>query len=239
MKKIGTLSTISLNYKSLGMLVLFVVFSNFVTYQFSNPTITNNNNNLKLSDNKSNSNFYLMNEAQSYVYDAAAFEKKVKSVARNLNIAPEWLMAIMHAESRFDASAINKKGGGTAGLIQFNAVTTENMGVSLEKFRNLNHLQQLEYIERYFASIQNNYRPFQSVTDIYIAILYPEALNEDYCYSLYSDPETGYVTHSGLDEDKDGRITLQDVDRFLKRIYPTACSSQKPAPTVFRTMFGF
>ena len=28
--------------------------------------------------------------------------------------------------------------------------------------------------------------------------------------------------NSGLDEDKDGRVTVQDIDKFVKRIYPTA-----------------
>jgi hypothetical protein len=68
--------------------------------------------------------------------------------------------------------------------------------------------------------------------------LYPEGLAEDYCFSLYQSNEDDYHFHSGLDEDKDGRITLQDIDKFMKRIYPTAYQVPKSSGTIFTRVFG-
>ena len=45
--------------------------------------------------------------------------------------------------------------------------------------------------------------------------------------TLYSRPEINYQQNNGLDEDKGGKVTVSDVDRFLLRIYPTAYNTSK------------
>ena len=88
--------------------------SNWLTYKVVYPNET-----AEISAHIARANpkesLYLLKHAQNYVYDAPKFEEKVRQISSKLNIPPEWLMAVMHAESRFDASATNKKGGGTAG----------------------------------------------------------------------------------------------------------------------------
>lgn len=240
MKKnlLGSGREITLNYKSIGMVALFIFVSNWLTYHIMYPDeATEAKKHITLADQKES--LYLLKHAQNYVYDAPQFEKKVRQVSNKLNIPPEWLMAVMHAESRFDASATNKKGGGTAGLIQFTPQTAQQMGITLEKFRNMNHLQQLDFIYQYLNGVQQKYHPFNNLTELYIGVLYPEGLSEDYCFSLYQNNEEDYRTHSGLDEDKDGRVTLQDIDKFMKRIYPTAYRMPKSSGTVFTKVFGF
>lgn len=238
-KMLGDRREFSLSYKNVGFVALFLVCSNILTYRLmAPPPSANHAATAQLLATQTDESLYLLKYAKQYVYDTSPFEKKVRDVSNQLHIAPEWLMAVMHAESRFDASVANKKGGGTAGLIQLSPSAAEKMDITLEQLRNMNHLQQLDYIERYLSGIQQQYRPFDSLTDLYVAILYPDGLNEDYCFSLYQNDESGYHFHSGLDEDKDGRITLQDIDKFLKRIYPTAYRTPKPDAGFIRKILG-
>lgn len=239
MKKnlLGTNREFTINYKSIGIVALFIFVSNWLTYKVVYPNET-----AEISAHIARANpkesLYLLKHAQNYVYDAPKFEEKVRQISSKLNIPPEWLMAVMHAESRFDASATNKKGGGTAGLIQFTPQTAQKMGITLEQLRNMNHLQQLDFIYQYLNEVQQKNHPFNSLTELYIGVLYPDGLAEDYCFSLYQSNEDDYHFHSGLDEDKDGRITLQDIDKFMKRIYPTAYQVPKNSGTIFTRVFG-
>ena len=165
---------------------------------------------------------YLLDQAEKFVYNSDAFEEKVREVAMDLGIAPEWLMAVMHAESRFDASVSNHKGSGATGLIQWMPATAKDFNITVEKLRNMNHIEQLDFVYQYLDAKRKKHRQYENLTDLYLAILYPRALEEEYCFSLYENPSTAYKMNSGLDEDKDGRVTVQDIDKFVKRIYPTA-----------------
>ena len=66
---------------------------------------------------------------------------------------------------------------------------------------------------------------YNNITSLYLAILYPDALDAEPCYALYSKPSIQYKMNAGLDEDKDGKVTVQDIDKRLKRMYPTACKA--------------
>lgn len=184
---------------------------------------------------------YLLSEAKTYVYDVTDFEQKVRTVSRKLGIPPEWLMAVMHSESRFDATIRNHKGSGATGLIQFMPATAKDYDITLEKLRNMNHSQQMDFVYDYLNDKRKKYRDFENLTDLYIAILYPMALKEDYCYTLYAEPETAYQQNEGLDQDRDGRVTIQDIDKYLKRIYPTAYMRTKDdaETTVFDRFTSF
>ncbi len=209
---------ISLNIKSWGLLLTVIIGSNMLTLWLSDR---NNQENVDKRA-KGRHELYLLSEAKTYVYDVADFEQKVRSVSRKLDIPPEWLMAVMHSESRFDATVRNYKGSGATGLIQFMPATAKDHDITLEKLRNMNHTQQLDFVYNYLNEKRKKYRDFENLTDLYIAILYPMALKEDYCYTLYEEPEAAYRQNVGLDQDRDGRVTIQDIDKFLKRIYPTA-----------------
>ncbi|MEO1448552.1 MAG: hypothetical protein AAFV07_03440, partial [Bacteroidota bacterium] len=55
-----------------------------------------------------------------------------------------------------------------------------------------------------------------------------KALNQDYCYTLYASPAQAYKQNSGLDENKDGRVTVSDIDRRMQRLYAPAYMAPKP-----------
>ena len=190
-----------------------------------------------------NEPLYLLDKAAAHIADTHAFEDKVRQVSRELNIAPEWLMAVMYAESRFNPSVANHKGSGAVGLIQFMPDTfAEMFGQPIGKLRNITSVEQMDYVQHYLQKRRDKYGEFDILTDLYLAILYPEALEQDYCFTLYDKwtKPTTYKLNSGLDKNKNGRVTVQDIDRHLKNIYPTAYLTPKPtaepAPGVAATI---
>lgn len=178
---------------------------------------------------------YLKDKAHVYVRDIDDFEKKVRSISNKLDIHPDWLMAIMHSESKLDASVTNLKGSGAAGLIQFLPSTAVSMDITVEQIRNLNHIQQLDYVYQYLKEVKNTRKAdFNNITDLYLAILYPKAIGENADFVLYRKPSQTYENNSGLDEDHNGEISIADIDLRLKRLYPTAYQS-----SVSRLRFSF
>ena len=162
-----------------------------------------------------------------HIADSDRFEEKVKAIAAMLRVAPEWLMAIMYSESKFQSSVYNYKGSGAVGLIQFMPTTAREMNTTAEALSRLHPVDQLDYVYRYLQTVRERYGDFDSLTDLYLAVLYPKALGQDYCYTLYDSPTQAYKQNSGLDEDKDGRVTVSDIDKRMKRIFPPAYMATK------------
>lgn len=165
---------------------------------------------------------YLLDKASLHIPQIERFEDKVRDVSGMLGVAPEWLMAVMYSESKFDPGVRNFKGSGATGLIQFMAGTAGEMNISLERLGRMDAVQQLEYVYLYLQTVRDRYGDYSSLTDLYLAILYPKARGEEYCYTLYARPSKQYNQNSGLDENKDGRVSVSDIEKRMKRLYPTA-----------------
>jgi len=209
--------------RNLGLLVIVVAGSNYLTYRFTQAPTSNGGPQLAAASNLiNNDQLYLLDKAQSFVADIAVFGDKVEEIAQMLEIPAEWLMAVMYAESKFDASVFNHKGSGAVGLIQFMQSTALELNVSTERLSKMDHLQQLEYVYLYLQNVRDKYGNYQSLTDLYLGILYPRARNQDECYTLYAKPSKAYYQNSGLDENRDGQVTISDIDRRLARLFPTA-----------------
>jgi len=171
---------------------------------------------------------YLLDQAATYLRDAPAFEQKVRVIGQALAIAPEWLMAVMYAESGFDPAVMNRQGSGAVGLIQFMPATAGELKVSPSRLRQMSPLAQLDYVHAYFEQVRRRYGPYQDLTDLYLAVLYPKARGQDFCYTLYARPSQAYRQNAGLDENRDGRVTITDIDRRLRRLFPQAYIAQPP-----------
>jgi len=200
---------------------------------------------MQTSNNKDK--LFLLDKAAIYTRDVKEFETRVREVSHDLSIAPEWLMAVMHSESKFDASVSNFKGSGATGLIQLMPQTAKDHTITVEQLRNLNHVQQLDYIYHYLNKVRKSRKTqFNSLTDLYLAILYPRALeahNKTPHYTLYAHPSVSYKMNSGLDENKDHRVTVSDIDARMKRKYFVAYNAyQNVAPQQnqnFTSVAGF
>ncbi len=231
---------LTLDYRVLAIIIALIIAGNaFTYYLIYNTTLRSDASTVQSKDPpKIKSQLYLMDKASAYVFDTKAFGNKVEKISRKLSIPPEWLMAVMHSESKFDASVTNHKGSGATGLIQWMPQTAKDFNLTVAKIRNMSHIEQMDLVYKYLNQKRKDHnKEYQSLTDVYLAILYPKALTEDFCYTLYAKPSTAYTMNSGLDQDKDGSVTVQDIDKYLKRKYATAyMCNKKEAESLYAKM---
>ncbi|MGB0931489.1 MAG: lytic transglycosylase domain-containing protein [Chitinophagales bacterium] len=171
---------------------------------------------------------YLIDKAGLFVSDIPSFEAKIRNISEKLQIAPEWLMAVIHTESRFDRCAFNQAGSKAIGLLQWMPRTIREYGIEVEDLEECSDLQQLEYVYQYFNKMKRLAGTYNSLTDLYLAVLYPKALKRsgNKNYPLYSYPSKAYELNEGLDLNQDGSVTIGDIeDRLLKR-YPEAFKTE-------------
>lgn len=173
-------------------------------------------------------NLYLLDFAQPYLEEPQQFAAAVRRLADRLQVAPEWLMAVMYAESGFDPGVENHRGSGAIGLIQFMPATARELSVRPEALQQMTAIEQLGYVADYFETVQQRYGPYRDLTDLYLAVLYPKARGQSPCYRLYARPSLAYRQNAGLDENQDGIVTVHDVDRRLLRLFPQAYIASAP-----------
>ncbi|MEZ4827365.1 MAG: transglycosylase SLT domain-containing protein [Bacteroidia bacterium] len=212
------------NFRNISMVIGLIILSNVLTHKVHSLENLFQGKRLCYSGQpyRVEPSLYLMDKASMLYLILQPLRDKVREIAGMLKVPPEWLMAVMYSESKFDAAVLNHRGSGATGLIQFMPAAAEDLNVSLQRIRKMNHLQQLEYVYLYLEQVRERYGDYESLADLYLAILYPKARKQDYCYTLYAKPGKSYDQNAGLDENKDGRVTVSDIDRRMKRLYPTA-----------------
>lgn len=158
------------------------------------------------------------------------FEYRVREMSIFFRIEPEWIMAVMFSESRLDPTARNLRGSGATGLIQFMPQTAASMGYTCNQIAAMNGVDQLELVESYLSDRMNERGDVHTLTDLYLCILYPVAVNKPDSYNLYCSPSVSYRQNSGLDENKDGCVTKSDITARMHRLFPEAARIvHKPA----------
>jgi hypothetical protein len=145
--------------------------------------------------------------------DKQAFVTKIQSVASNLGVRPDWLMAVIYKESRFNPAAVNATSGAT-GLIQFMPVTAVGLGTTTAAIKQMDSVQQLSLIQRYYApyaSALNDY------TDLYLATFFPRALGKSDTYIMKTDTVSAAkiaASNPGVDLNRDGLITVAEFRNY-------------------------
>ncbi|TPJ52573.1 transglycosylase SLT domain-containing protein, partial [Mesorhizobium sp. B2-6-7] len=126
-------------------------------------------------------------------------------LSKRIGCDPSHLMAAMAFESgeTFAPDKRNPSSGAT-GLIQFMRSTAEGLGTSLEALAQMSQVQQLVYVEKYLAPYAGR---FGSLSDMYMAILYPAAIGKPEASVLFSSGTKAYSQNSGLDVNGDGFVT--------------------------------
>lgn len=228
-----------INPKNLLAVALVVLVTNIFTHTLFNPVISNvefasadihsinaKNNVMSVANTAANSSpnasLFLLDKASEYVPNPMAFETKVREIGHKLGVPPEWLMSVMYSESKFDAAVKNFKGSGATGLIQFMPATAGELGISLSGLASMSHVDQMDYVYKYLNNVKRRYGSFKSLTDLYLGILYPRAIGQDFCYTLYAKPSKSYRQNSGLDENKDGVVSVSDIDKRMQRLFTEA-----------------
>lgn len=171
---------------------------------------------------------YLLDQTDERIINRPQFETKVAAVSEALQIAPEWLMAVMYTESRFNPAIRNRKGSGAVGLIQFMVPAVKDINRRLgtkyymHDIEQMDAMQQLDLVQVYLQTVKERYGELSGLTDLYLAVLFPKAIGQAKSYTLFSRPGRAYRQNAGLDENADGSVTVLDIDTRMKRLYPTA-----------------
>lgn len=137
------------------------------------------------------------------------FRAKVRSVAENLSIDPNWLMAVMGFETGYTFAPDTRNPGSSAtGLIQFVDSTARGLGTTTARLSRMTAVQQLDWVEKYY---KEQSRKISNLGDAYMAVLWPIAVGRPDSYVMWernSGPYTRqYAANSGLDVNNDGKIT--------------------------------
>lgn len=147
------------------------------------------------------------------------FRQRVVEMAERLGTRPEYIMAVMSFESggSFSPAKENPRSHAT-GLIQFMPDTARGMlaedGINVtaararEIFAAMTPLEQLGYVERYFAQRKFNGR-LSTLEGTYTAVLSGRARSgkEDVVFG----PGVNYRSNSALDWNNDGQITAAEA----------------------------
>lgn len=134
-----------------------------------------------------------------------AFKAKVIAICNHLACDPSHLMAAMAFETgeKFTSSVRNKVSGAT-GLIQFMPATAKGLGTTIEKLAAMSEVDQLDFVAKHFESKRGR---MKTVSDVYMAILFPVAVGKPEAHVLFAAPSKRYEQNKGLDANKDGQVT--------------------------------
>lgn len=163
---------------------------------------------------------YLIDRVPGTPDEVQQFADSVRRIGHFHGFNPDWLMACMWSESKFDHQVENQKGSGATGLIQFMPFVAKELGISVGKLKAMSAIDQLEYVERYMARMINRYGVPTTPARLYLMILWPKASNKPDDYVLYRWPSTAYRQNAGLDENKDRRVTVTDIEARHRRLFP-------------------
>ncbi len=143
---------------------------------------------------------------------SSEFRGKVIDIAKCFSWQPERasdLMACMAFESgeSFSPTVRNAAGSGAIGLIQFMAATAAYLETSPHDLALMTAEQQLDIVKKYFKPYASR---ILTLNDMYMAILLPKYIGKSDDSTLF-DGGIGYRQNSGLDADKDGKVTKAEA----------------------------
>lgn len=147
------------------------------------------------------------------------FRRRVLHMAPRLGVDPSWIMAIIAFETgrTFSPSVWNAVNHAYVGLIQFGEAAATDLGTTTEALAAMTAVEQLDYVERYFAHRIAQYGPLRTLASAYMAVLSPTAIPLPDDAVLFGAPSKAYVQNRGLDINNDGKITKAEAATFVAR----------------------
>ncbi len=154
---------------------------------------------------------------------AESFKQKVISVANELSIDPDYIMACIALETgtEFNTSTKNPKSSAT-GLIQFMSNTAKDLGTTTTKLSRMTHVEQMDYVKKYFEMQAANFKhPTNewSLGDVYLSIFTPSAMLIKDTDTVYAKGQKAYSVNLFHDRNKDGKITKAEIVKNIDKFY--------------------
>ena len=175
----------------------------------------------------------LSGESERLIGDDKPFLDEVQRVSEKYEINPADLVGLMASESSLNPAADN---GTHVGLIQFSADRAEELGTTQEELVKMSRVQQMKFVEKYFDIVK--LPKGASKGELYTSVFMPEYTDKGTDFELstkfdkFSDGEPGnpsvYAANEGLDADKDGFITIEEMgSRITSKQDEFGISSEK------------
>lgn len=148
--------------------------------------------------------------------DREQFEQRVREVAVNLGVNPDWLMCVFYLESSVNPAAVNSTTGAT-GLIQFMPATAKNLGTTTTALAAMSGTEQMQYVYNYLKPYAGR---LSSLVDCYFAVFFPAAIGKDDNWVLKTSKLSAAIIakqNSGYDLDHNGELTVGEVRTAICR----------------------
>ncbi|WP_226331377.1 hypothetical protein [Klebsiella grimontii] len=155
---------------------------------------------------------------------AEAFRTKLLSVSRNLSIDPNYIMACIALETgKTFRTDIKNPGSSATGLIQFMKSTADELGTTTAKLRKMDHVEQMDYVEKYFKMQANNVGVSTdkwTLEDVYYSIFSPKTIKLGPNDIVYQE-NNGDLYSKNLyhDRNNDGKITKNEIAENIRVNY--------------------
>ena len=150
----------------------------------------------------------------SQVEDDGEFLGKLSDVAEKIGTTDENLLAIIAFETgnTFDPAQKNFAGGSATGLIQFMPTTAKSLGTTTEELASMSRAEQLDFVDKYLSQWKRKLdKTDKSIADLYMAVLWPKAIDKDDDYILWRKGTRAYEDNKGLDIGDKGYVTKADA----------------------------
>jgi hypothetical protein len=147
--------------------------------------------------------------------DQQAFDKKVVDIANGLGVNPNWLMQVMYSESRLNPRAVNPYSG-AVGLIQFMPATALSLGTTATALKNMNAIQQLDFVRKYFLPYRGK---MKSYYDVYAATFFPALIGKPDDWILQTKSlkaATIAKQNPAVNMNKDNQITVSEFKQYVR-----------------------
>lgn len=157
---------------------------------------------------------------------STAFISKVTQVAKNINVDPNWLMALINFESAGTFSPSITNSLGYTGLIQFGTAAATDLGTTTAKLRAMTAVQQLDYVERYYKLWYKRLgiQKVNSFLDMYLVTFFPKAVHQPLDFVIKSSSVSAEKIAKAnpiFDLNKNGQITLAEIEKVMLARLPS------------------
>ena len=152
-------------------------------------------------------------------YNQSAFADKVNKISTALKVNPDWLMLVMHSESRLNHKIVNPIGA--TGLIQFMPDTARGLGTTTQALREMTNVEQLDYVYKYFKPYAGK---INSYFDLYLITFFPAGMGKPENWVM----QTKKLSASKIAQQnpainkwaKDDVITVGEFKKYVKSTLP-------------------
>ena len=159
-----------------------------------------------------------------------AFVNKVKAWEQRKAYFPNCgsaLMGCMHFETAgtFSPTIQNAAGAKYFGLVQFGEAAATDLKTTVAEIVKMGQLEQLDLVFKYFEMWERRGKKFTRLEDFYLTIFYPAAVGRKPDEVLFTKDSAvpilakSYVQNKGFDMDKDGRITIGEINTRIYTAY--------------------